>query len=124
MNASYIRYLGAVAAALVVGLAPGAIAQTMDHSQHGASAPAGASSSSMKGAMPGMTDMQSMKMTGDGDHDFAMMMKKHHEDGIKMAQAELENGKDPKMREMAQKIIDAQRKEIREFDQWMKNKMK
>ena len=48
------------------------------------------------------------------------MMRMHHEDGIKTAQMELQHGKDPKMREMAQKIIDSQKKEIAEFDEWLK----
>jgi uncharacterized protein (DUF305 family) len=54
------------------------------------------------------------------DRDFAMMMRKHHEDGVKMSQFQLEHGKDAKMREMAQKIMATQNKEIAEFDEWMK----
>lgn len=69
--------------------------------------------------MKGMKEMQSMPMTGDMDKDFAMMMRHHHQKGIEMAQMELQRGKDPKMREMAQKIIDTQKKEIGEFDRWM-----
>lgn len=64
-------------------------------------------------------DHQHMKMTGNQDYDFAMMMKMHHEKGVKMAQKELDKGKDPEMRAAAQKIIDAQKKEIVEFDKWL-----
>jgi uncharacterized protein (DUF305 family) len=32
---------------------------------------------------------------------------------------QLKNGKDPKMRAMAKKIIEDQKKEIKEFDQWL-----
>lgn len=64
-------------------------------------------------------DHKQMKMTGDQDYDFAMMMKMHHEKGIKMAQKELDKGKDPEMRAAAQKIIDAQKKEIADFDKWL-----
>jgi len=64
-------------------------------------------------------DHQHMKMTGNQDYDFAMMMKMHHEKGIKMAQKELDKGKDPEMRAAAQKIIDAQKKEIADFDKWL-----
>lgn len=60
-----------------------------------------------------------MKMTGNQDYDFAMMMKMHHEKGVKMAQKELDKGKDPEMRAAAQKIIDAQKKEIADFDKWL-----
>jgi hypothetical protein len=48
------------------------------------------------------------------------MMKVHHQGAIDMAQAELASGKDPQLRGMAQNIISAQKKEIKEFDDWMK----
>jgi len=60
-----------------------------------------------------------MKMTGNADYDFAMMMKKHHEQGVKMAQDELNKGKDPEVRAAAQKIIDSQKKEIADFEKWL-----
>ena len=66
-------------------------------------------------------DMMAMKMTGDADHDFAMMMVPHHKTAIEMAEIELKHGKDPKMQAMARKIIDAQKKEIAEFEAWMKD---
>lgn len=58
-------------------------------------------------------------MIGDTDRDFAMMMKMHHQAAMDMAQMELKSGKDPKMKEMANQIIAAQQKEIREFDSWL-----
>ncbi len=64
-------------------------------------------------------DHKQMKMTGNQDYDFAMMMKMHHEKGVKMAQKELDKGKNPEMRAAAQKIIDAQKKEIADFDKWL-----
>ena len=70
--------------------------------------------------MGGMKQMQDMKPTGDTDKDFAMMMKMHHQKAVDMAQIELEHGKSPQMRSMARKIIAAQKKEISEFDQWIK----
>ena len=74
----------------------------------------------MRSSMMGMMkNMESMKMTGDSDRDFAMMMKVHHQGAIDMAQMELQNGKDTKMRAMAKRIIDAQKKEIKEFEQWL-----
>jgi uncharacterized protein (DUF305 family) len=53
------------------------------------------------------------------DRDFAAMMKVHHEGAIDMSQMELQSGKDPKMRAMAKRIIEAQKKEIKEFEQWL-----
>lgn len=72
-----------------------------------------------KAMMKGMKDMEGMKSSGNVDHDFAMMMKKHHESALEMAQAELQHGKDAKMRSMAKNIIESQKKEIKEFDQWL-----
>ena len=72
---------------------------------------------------PMMTDMQdkmmAMKSTGNVDVDFAMMMRVHHQSAITMAEAELQNGKDPKMRAMAKDIIRAQKKEIAVFDKFL-----
>ena len=84
----------------------------------------GASGSSMemhKNMMKGMKEMQGMKPSGNIDHDFAMMMRHHHQQGVEMAQHQLKHGKDAKMREMAQKIVDSQKREIAEFDEWMKS---
>jgi uncharacterized protein (DUF305 family) len=66
-----------------------------------------------------MKSMESMKTTGDPDRDFAMMMKMHHQGAIDMAQMELKSGKDASLKAMAKKIIAAQQKEIKEFDQWL-----
>lgn len=75
----------------------------------------------MKKSMESMhQQMSSMQMTGDADHDFAMMMRIHHQGAVEMAQAELANGKDPQMRKMARNIIAAQKKEIAELDRWLK----
>jgi uncharacterized protein (DUF305 family) len=57
-------------------------------------------------------------MTGDADYDFAVNMRKHHQMAVTMAQAEMKNGKNAEMRDMASKIIVAQRKEIAELDRW------
>lgn len=74
----------------------------------------------MRGSMMAtMKNMDSMKMTGDTDRDFASMMKMHHQSAVEMAEMELKKGKDAKMRSMAKRIISAQQKEIKEFDQWL-----
>ena len=74
----------------------------------------------MRGSMMGMMkSMDAMKPTGNMDRDFATMMKVHHEGAIDMSQMELQSGKDPKMRAMASRIIEAQKKEIKEFEQWL-----
>jgi uncharacterized protein (DUF305 family) len=82
--------------------------------------PGMAAGGDMRGTMTGMMkNMDSVKVTGDTDRDFATMMKIHHQGAIDMAQMELKSGKDAKMRAMAKRIIEAQQKEIKEFDQWL-----
>ena len=74
----------------------------------------------MKGMMKDNNDkMSSMKMTGNADVDFAMMMRIHHLGAIDMAQAELREGKDPQMKKMAKAIIAAQKKEIAQLDKFL-----
>ena len=74
----------------------------------------------MKGMMKDNNDkMASMKMSGNTDVDFAMMMRIHHLGAIDMAEAELRDGKDPQMKKMAKSIIAAQKKEIATFDKFL-----
>ena len=74
----------------------------------------------MKSMMKGNNDqMASMKMTGNADVDFAMMMRVHHQGAIDMAQAELRDGKDGQMRKLATNIIAAQKKEIAQLDKFL-----
>ena len=74
----------------------------------------------MKGMMKDNNDkMSSMKMTGNTDVDFAMMMRIHHLGAIDMAQVQLRDGKDPQMKKMAKAIIAAQKKEIAQFDKFL-----
>ena len=63
--------------------------------------------------------MMSMPMTGKPDVDFAMSMREHHMGAIEMAQWQLDHGSDPKMKEMARKIIADQKKEIAQFDRFL-----
>ena len=92
-------------------------------------APAGMPSGTGMQGMQGM-DMQSMmkdghskmaamKMTGNADVDFAVMMRTHHQGAIDMAQIELRDGKAPEMQKMAKNIIAAQKKEIAQLDRFL-----
>jgi uncharacterized protein (DUF305 family) len=69
--------------------------------------------------MGGMRQMQGMQLSADVDKDFVRMMRMHHMQGIEMARIELQKGDDPEARQMAQKIIDQQSREIAEFDRWL-----
>ena len=70
--------------------------------------------------MSGMEKMKQMRMTGDTDKDFAMMMKMHHQQALEMAKPEIDHGKSSELKAMARKIVKDQTKEIAQFDAWMK----
>ncbi|RPD43926.1 DUF305 domain-containing protein [Hymenobacter sediminis] len=79
--------------------------------------PADPFTSKMKASMDAM--MKNMPpMVANPDMNFNMMMTVHHQSAVDMAQAELDHGKDTKLKEMAQKMIDAQQKEIADFKAW------
>jgi uncharacterized protein (DUF305 family) len=73
-----------------------------------------------------MSDMESkmknMQMTGDIDKDFATMMVSHHEGAVEMSKMQLANGMSSKLKQMAQKTITEQNKEIKEFKSWLESK--
>ncbi|MBE9662976.1 DUF305 domain-containing protein [Mucilaginibacter myungsuensis] len=72
----------------------------------------------MSDNMMSMMQMPQEKAAGV-DHEFAMMMAKHHADGIKMGQAILQYAKDPMFKSMTEKMIADQQNEITEFQKWM-----
>jgi len=93
----------------------------MESKMGSSAAPSGGQSSmDMRKSMDGMHEkMGAMQMSDNVDHDFAMMMRVHHQGALDMAQVELDKGKDPVMRAMAKKIIASQKKEIAQFDRWL-----
>ena len=126
---AFRRVCGAIVATAAFGLPVAVFAQSAEKGTtpaetRGAAKGKGPSSSPSRemhrSMMEGMKETQKMRMSGNMDRDFAMMMRKHHQDGVKMSQYQMEHGKDPKMREMAQKIMANQKKEIAEFDEWLK----
>jgi uncharacterized protein (DUF305 family) len=114
-NASFSRHVAAVLCA-VAFLATGLGASAQPHG----GAKSDGSMQLKDSMMKGMKEMDSMKTTGDTDHDFAMMMKMHHQQALDMAKIEVEQGKSAEMKAMARKIIEAQKKEIAEFDKWLR----
>lgn len=66
-----------------------------------------------------MNTTQSMKTSGDVDKDFATMMMNHHEHGIAMAAMEVKNGMSEELKKMAQKSINDQEKDVKEFKTWL-----
>ena len=73
---------------------------------------------SMSGTMGKMNDM---KMTGDFDLDFANMMMMHHQGAIDMSEVEIAKGADAQIKTRAQNIITAQKAEIEQMQQFVKN---
>ncbi len=61
-----------------------------------------------------------MAMSGNVDKDFATMMTMHHRQALKIADVMLQHGRDPKLKEMAEKMKSAQQKEITELMPYMK----
>jgi Cu/Ag efflux protein CusF len=58
------------------------------------------------------------KLAGDPDKDFAALLIAHHEDLIFLAKTQLEHGGDRQLRQLAQKILDEQQKQISEVKEW------
>lgn len=96
-----------------------ALAQ-QDHA-HAEGKAAGPSTEMHQMMMKGSKQSMQMKPSGDMDRDFARMMRHHHQMGVRMAEQEMKNGKDPKMKELASKIAASQKDEIKQFDDWLKS---
>jgi len=76
----------------------------------------------MMQSMKRMSDeMNAMKMTGDFDLDFANMMIIHHQAAIDMSEVEIANGANAQVKTMAKKISTAQKSEIEQMQQFVKN---
>ncbi|WP_162141791.1 DUF305 domain-containing protein [Daejeonella oryzae] len=63
-----------------------------------------------------MNDMHQIPMSGNVDKDFAIMMKSHHQGAVEMSQYQITNGKDETLKNMAVKIDQEQKAEIKELE--------
>ena len=118
-------------AALALAVAAGtAFAQTMPGMNHGQMmghdmghmGPASSDSPSSRAfeeANRRMHQGMDIAFSGDADLDFARGMLPHHQGAVEMAKVELEHGKDPELRKLAQDIVKAQESEIAFLKSWL-----
>ncbi|RCR67089.1 MULTISPECIES: DUF305 domain-containing protein [Larkinella] len=112
------RFFAAAGISLALVLAHPAVAQQGQHAGHKTTSPA-SGNTLMKAMQSGMDKMMSMKMTGDPDHDFAMMMLLHHQSAVDMADLELKKGQNTQVKMLASKIKAANQKEIENLTQFI-----
>ena len=65
-----------------------------------------------------------IEFSGNTDADFARGMIPHHQGAVEMAKIELEFGKDPELRKLAEDIIKAQETEIAFMKDWLEKNAK
>ncbi len=63
-------------------------------------------------------DMTRLSAAKPFDREFIDMMSPHHEGAITMAKAEIAKGSDPKLKVLAESIVSAQTREIKEMSSW------
>jgi uncharacterized protein (DUF305 family) len=95
------------------------------HDMNAMSAPKGdqgLSSMAFAKANAAMHTGMDIEYSGNADVDFAKGMIPHHQGAVEMAKIQLEYGKDPELRKLAEDIIKAQETEIAFMNEWlMKN---
>ncbi|WP_246340128.1 CopM family metallochaperone [Ancylobacter tetraedralis] len=94
-------------------------AMPMDHSAHMAAPTDAASTQAFEEANARMHEGMAIPFTGNTDVDFARGMIPHHQGAIDMAKIELQSGKDPELRKLAEAIITAQESEIAFLKAWL-----
>ncbi len=85
----------------------------------GTSADAAPSSKAFAEADAKMHKDMMMSFTGNTDVDFVKGMLPHHQGAVDMAKIELQYGKDPELRKLAEDIIKAQETEIAFMKTWL-----
>jgi uncharacterized protein (DUF305 family) len=94
-------------------------APVQDHGGHGMSASGNPVTDEFRQANEKMHMDMNVPLTGDADRDFAQSMIPHHQGAINMARIELEHGKDPELRKLAESVVSAQESEIAQLKEWL-----
>jgi len=93
------------------------------HGHGGGAAPSG--ESAQQAYLASMGRMHEAMEAGvkhpDADVAFIKGMIAHHQAAIEMAEIQLRHGRDPQNRRLAQEIIQTQRREVKEMQQWLAN---
>jgi uncharacterized protein (DUF305 family) len=61
---------------------------------------------------------EELPYSGNADHDFVTGMLPHQQGVVDIAKVELQYGKDPALRKLAQSILDTQQSQMAELQQW------
>jgi uncharacterized protein (DUF305 family) len=82
-------------------------------------APANGATPAYKDAMTKMMGGMDAPYADNADQDFVTHMMPHHQGAIDMAEIELKYGRDPRLKQLAARIISAQQREIAMMQGWL-----